>query len=260
MLSRKQIKYIRSLELKKFRNDHGTFIAEGSRLVNDMLSAFESELIVAKPSWMATQGDIRAGELLVADDEDIRKASLLKNPQDVIAVFKQPVYDIGEANPCRQLVLVSDGIQDPGNLGTIIRLADWFGIEHIVCSRDTADAFGPKTVQATMGALARVKVHYARLEDWLQGAGGQPFPIYGAFLDGGNIYCEELSATGAIIMGNEGNGIRPAVEAFVTSKLFVPSYPANRETSESLNVAIATAIVCAEFRRRLGPVVPSGLG
>jgi TrmH family RNA methyltransferase len=251
MLSRNQIKYIRSLELKKFRNEHNAFVAEGNKLVNDMLTVFESELIIAKPSWMAVRGDIPTKELLVADEEDIRKASLLKNPQDVIAVFKQPVYNIVEANPSGQLVLVSDGIQDPGNLGTIIRLADWFGIEHIVCSRDTADAFNPKTVQATMGALAHVKVHYTDLETWIQGFKRQSFPIYGTFLDGGNIYFEELSGTGAIIMGNEGNGIRPTIEALVTAKLLIPGYPANRETSESLNVAIATAIICAEFRRRL---------
>jgi TrmH family RNA methyltransferase len=251
MLSRNQIKYIRSLEQKKFRNEYGTFVAEGNKLVNDMLTAFESELIIAKPSWMATQGDIRTKELLVADEEDIRKASLLKNPQDVIAVFKHPVYDIEEANPARQLILASDGIQDPGNLGTIIRLADWFGIEHIVCSPDTVDAFNPKTVQATMGALAHVKVHYTELSGWLSRDKGQPFPIYGAFLAGRNIYSEALSRTGVIIMGNEGNGIRPAIEALVTTKLLIPSYPADRETSESLNVAIATAIVCGEFRRRI---------
>ncbi|MDR0748157.1 MAG: RNA methyltransferase [Tannerellaceae bacterium] len=257
MLSRNLIKYIRSLEQKKFRNGRGTFVAEGSKLVNDMLSAFESELIIAKPSWMATQGDIPAKELLAADEEDIRRASLLKNPQDVIAVFKQPVYDIEEANPSGQLTLVLDGIQDPGNLGTIIRLADWFGIEHIVCSPDTADVFNPKTVQATMGALAHVKVHYAALEAWMQRYEGQP--LYGAFLNGRNIYAEELSATGAIVMGNEGNGIRPALEALVTTKLFIPAYPAGRETSESLNVATATAIVCAEFRRRVSSVVTTGL-
>jgi TrmH family RNA methyltransferase len=250
MLSRNQIKYIRSLALKKFRNEHGTFVAEGNKLVNDMLTAFESELIIAKPSWMATQGDIPTKELFVADEEYIRKASLLKNPQDVIAVFKQPIYEVEEANPSSQLILALDGIQDPGNLGTIIRLADWFGIEHVVCSPDTVDVFNPKTVQATMGALAHVKVHYTELEAWLQSYKGQPFPVYGAFLDGRNIYSEELSDTGVIIMGNEGNGIRPATGTFVTNKLFIPSYPADRETSESLNVAIATAIVCAEFRRR----------
>jgi TrmH family RNA methyltransferase len=250
MLSRNQIKYIRSLALKKCRNEHGTFVAEGNKLVNDMLTAFESELILAKPSWMATQGDIPAKELLVADEEDIRKASLLKNPQDVIAVFRQPVYTIEEANPSGQLVLALDGIQDPGNLGTIIRLADWFGIEHIVCSPDTADAFNPKTVQATMGALAHVKVHYTALDAWLRDRKEPPSPVYGAFLDGGNIYSEALSDAGVIIMGNEGNGIRPAVGAFVTKKLFIPGYPAGRKASESLNVAIATAIVCSEFRRR----------
>lgn len=250
MLSRNKIKYIRSLELKKFRNEHNAFVAEGNKLVNDMLAVFESELIIAKPSWMATQGDIPTEELLVADEEDIRKVSLLKNPQDVIAVFKHPVYDIKEADPSNQLVLVSDGIQDPGNLGTIIRLADWFGIEHIVCSLDTVDAFNPKTVQATMGALAHVKVHYTDLESWLKSNSDLSIPLYGAFLNGENIYSKELKNTGVIIMGNEGNGIRPAVETFVTDKLFIPNYPADRETSESLNVAIATAIVCAEFRRQ----------
>jgi TrmH family RNA methyltransferase len=250
MLSRNQIKYIRSLAMKKYRSEHGVFVAEGNKLVNDMLTAFESELIIAKPSWMATQGDIPAKELLAADEDDIRKASLLKNPQDVIAVFKQPIYNVEEANPSEQLILALDGIQDPGNLGTIIRLADWFGIEHIVCSPDTADAFNPKTVQATMGALAHVKVHYTGLEAWLRRNERQAFPVYGAFLDGANIYSEELSHAGVIIMGNEGNGIRPAIEALVSAKLFIPSYPSDRETSESLNVAIATAIVCSEFRRR----------
>ncbi|MDR1402181.1 MAG: RNA methyltransferase [Tannerellaceae bacterium] len=260
MLSRNKIKHIRSLALKKYRNEHNAFVAEGNKCVNDMLAAFDSELIIAKPSWMATQGDIPAKELLVADEEDIRKASLLKNPQDVIAVFKQPAYDLKDANPSGQLVLASDGIQDPGNLGTIIRLADWFGIEHIVCSLDTADAFNPKTVQAAMGALARVKVHYANLEAWLQTYTNQSFPLYGAFLDGANIYSEKLSDTGVIIMGNEGNGIRPAIEALVTNKLFIPHFPPNRETTESLNVALATAIVCAEFRRRLHIIPKCPLG
>lgn len=251
MLSRNKIKYIRSLELKKFRNEHNTFVAEGNKLVNDMLTAFESELIIAKPSWMATQGDIPTKELLTAGEDDIKKASLLKNPQDVIAVFKHPIYDIQEADPSTQLVLVSDGIQDPGNLGTIIRLADWFGIEHIVCSLDTVDAFNPKTVQATMGALARVKVHSVDLEPWLNKYAKQSFPIYGAFLDGNNIYTKTLSNTGIIIMGNEGNGIRQSTESLITDRLLIPNYPANRETSESLNVAIATAIICAEFRRQI---------
>lgn len=250
MLSKPKIKLIHSLELKKFRDETGLFVAEGNKLVTDMLPAFECELLVAKPSWMATQGDISAKELLVADDDDIRKASFLRTPQDVLAVFRRPAYTIGEADPRHSLILALDGIQDPGNMGTIIRLADWFGIDHIVCSPNTADAFGPKAVQATMGALARVKVHTTDLCAYLQKQVMQQVPIYGTFLDGEDIYTKELSETGVIIMGNEGNGIRKETERFVTERLYVPSYPRERETSESLNVAIATAVICAEFRRR----------
>ena len=145
MLSKGKVKYIHSLEMKKYRNELNAFVAEGNKLVADMMFAFECELILAKPSWMAMQGNIPAKELLEAEGDDIRKASFLKNPQDVLAVFKRPDWPLDEADPSTSLVLALDGIQDPGNLGTIIRLADWFGIEHIVCSPDTADVFSPKT-------------------------------------------------------------------------------------------------------------------
>lgn len=252
MLSKTKLKYIHSLELKKYRNESKVFVAEGNKLVSDLLPAFECELLIAKPSWMATQGTIPATELLVADDDDIRKASFLKNPQDVLAVFKQPVWMLESCNPATQLTLALDGIQDPGNLGTIIRLADWFGIEHIICSPDTADVFSPKTVQATMGALAHVQVHYTDLEKYLKGQVEKSIPLYGTFLDGENIYTKTLSNTGIIIMGNEGNGIHTCLENMISEKLYIPNYPEERETSESLNVAIATAVVCAEFRRRQG--------
>jgi TrmH family RNA methyltransferase len=250
MVSKNKLKYIRSLDIKKHRNEEGVFIAEGNKLVADLLYAFDSELIIAKSSWMATQGDIPAKELLIADDEDIRKASLLKNPQDVIAVFKQPQWQIDEIFPENQLILILDGVQDPGNLGTIIRIADWFGIEHIICSMDTADVFNPKVVQATMGSLARVKVHYTGLEPYLIKQKETGIPVYGTFPDGENMYHKDLSPNGFIIMGNEGNGIRPAIASMVNEKLFIPDYPAGKDTSESLNVAMATAIVCAEFRRK----------
>ncbi|WP_293667551.1 RNA methyltransferase [uncultured Parabacteroides sp.] len=252
MLSKGKLKYIHSLEMKKYRNELNAFVAEGNKLVADMLHAFECELILAKPSWMATQGDIPTKELLEADDEDIRKASFLKTPQDVLAVFKRPAWSLAEADPAASLVLALDGIQDPGNLGTIIRLADWFGIEHIVCSPDTADVFSPKTVQATMGALAHVKVHYADLATYLKAQAEKKIPLFGTFLDGENMYTKELSANGIIVMGNEGNGIRPEIEELIDQKLYIPSFPPERETSESLNVAIATAVICAEFRRRQG--------
>lgn len=259
MLSKNKVKYIRSLELKKFRHEHKAFVAEGNKMVADMLPYFECELLLAKPCWMATQGDIPAAELLVAEEEDIRKASFLKNPQDVLAVFKCPEWPMEEVRPSEELVLALDGVQDPGNLGTIIRLADWFGIRHIVCSPDTVDVFNPKTVQATMGALARVKVHYTDLEKYLVNQNPDfshpDVPVYGTFLEGENLYTKDLAEKGILIMGNEGNGIRPEIEAWVNQKLYIPNYPPHQETSESLNVAIATAIVCAEFRRRQGNAV-----
>lgn len=250
MLSKNKIKHIHSLELKKNRNNEQVFVAEGNKLVSDMLPHYACPLLIAKPCWMATQGDIKADELIVADDEDIRKASFLKNPQDVLAVFKIPSWKIEEINPQDDLILMLDGIQDPGNLGTIVRLADWFGIEHVVCSQDTVDVFNPKVVQSTMGALAHVKVHYTDIATYLEQQKERNTPIYGTFLEGEDIYEKDLSGNGIIIMGNEGNGIRNELKEMINEKLYIPNYPQGRDTAESLNVAVATAVICAEFRRR----------
>ena len=251
MISKNKLKYIHSLELKKNRMAEQVFVAEGNKLVADMLPAYSCKWLLAKPCWMATQGDIKAEELIVAEEEDIRKASFLKSPQDVLAVFRYPDWKLEEANPKEELVLVLDGIQDPGNLGTIVRLADWFGIEHLVCSPDTADIFNPKSVQATMGALAHVKVHYTDLTDYIRQWKAAGVPVYGTFLDGDNLYERTLTRNGLLVMGNEGNGVRPEVAALADERLYIPNYPQERETAESLNVAIATAILCSEFRRRL---------
>ena len=249
MLSKSKIKYIRSLEMKKFRTESGSFLAEGNKLVGDILPFFECELLVAIPSWMAQQGDICSGELIAAEKSDIEKASLLKTPQDVIAVFKQPNYILNKEELKQNLSLVLDGVQDPGNLGTIVRLADWFGIKNVICSPDTADIFNPKTVQATMGAIARVKVFYTPLTGLLNEL--PDFPVYGAFLEGKNIYEEALTATGLIVMGNEGKGISRPLTKYISRKLYIPNHPVEAKTTESLNVAVATAIICSEFRRRV---------
>ena len=249
MLSKAKIKEIRALEVKKFRDAQNLFIAEGNKIVADMLHSFECEWLIARTSWMATQGNIPTKELILAEESDIRKVSLMKTPQDVLAIFKKPEQSLEDADPSTQLILALDCIQDPGNLGTIVRLADWFGIEHIICSPDTADVYSPKTVQATMGALAHVKVHYTDLGDFLQKH--KEVPVYGAFLDGENMYKKQLSPNGIIVMGNEGNGIRPETEVLINERLYIPPYPPEHETTESLNVAVATAIVCAEFRRRI---------
>ena len=250
MLSKSKIKYIHSLELKKYRKEANAFVAEGNKLVGDMLPAFQCKFLLAKEEWLAGHSHIQTEELLTDEKDDIRKASFLKNPQDVLAVFALPDWDINEVSPADSLILALDGIQDPGNLGTIIRLADWFGIRHIVCSHDTVDAFSPKVVQATMGALARVKVFYTDLKDYIKQASTANIPVYGTFLDGENIYTKEIQPNGIIVMGNEGNGIRPEIKELINARLWIPNYPVGQATSESLNVAIATAVICAEFRRR----------
>jgi TrmH family RNA methyltransferase len=248
MLTKNTIKFIRSLEKKKFRDESGYFLAEGNKLVADLLPFFDCERLIGKASWLATQGDILTDELIVAEENDIEKASLLKTPQDVLAVFRQPHHVLDHAALKNELSLVLDGIQDPGNLGTIIRLADWFGIRRLICSSNTADVYNPKTVQATMGAIARVQVFYVSLPEWLSEM--KDIPVYGAFLEGKNIYTETLSPSGLIVMGNEGKGISRSVEKWINQKLYIPNYPPEAETSESLNVAVATAIVCSEFRRK----------
>ena len=228
-LSKKRIKYIHSLELKKNRKTEKVFLAEGPKLVGDLLGHFPCRFLVATPEWLSQHPKLPVEDVSEVSDEDLSRASLLKTPQQVLAVFEQPEYD-------------------PGNLGTIIRLADWFGIEHIFCSPNTVDVYNPKTVQATMGGIARVKLHYTPLPDLIQSL--KDIPVYGTFLDGENMYTQKLSSNGLIVMGNEGNGIGKEVEQLINRKLYIPNYPAERETSESLNVAIATAVVCAEFRRQ----------
>lgn len=252
MLSKAKIKLIQSLEQKKKRREEHLFVAEGPKVVGDLLPYFTCRLVVAERSWIAAHPEVCATEIIEATGEELRKASFLKTPQEVLALFELPSYPMPHDIASKELCLALDDIQDPGNLGTIIRVADWFGICHIFCSAGTTDAYSPKTVQASMGAVARVKIHYTDLPQYLHSVKeSQPqTPLYGTFLEGKNIYKEPLSAHGIIIMGNEGNGISEQIKATVSHKLFIPNYPEDSITSESLNVAIATAITCAEFRRR----------
>lgn len=247
-LSKNKLKYIRSLKEKKYRSEYGTFVAEGNKLVTDLLPYMRCQLLVATPDFLNNLDTSTVEEVIEVNDNELAQASFLQNPQQVLAVFYQPQSDTS-ININRQLVLALDGIQDPGNLGTIVRLADWYGISHIFCSLDTVDIYNPKVVQATMGALARVKLHYVDLAEFLEK--NNKVPVYGTLLDGDDMYEQEITPHGIIVMGNEGNGIRPEIEKCVTRKLYIPNYPKGHTTSESLNVAIATAIICAEFRRRL---------
>lgn len=251
MLSKNRIKYIRALEMKKYRKAENAFLAEGNKLVGDLLGHFSCRLLIATTSWLEKHPLLLAQETIEVTPEELTRASLLKTPQEVLAVFELPSYPYDDTLPAHSLCLALDDVQDPGNLGTIIRIADWFGIEDIFCSPGTADAFNPKTVQATMGALARVKLHYCDLKAFIRLQAERKVPVFGTFLDGDNFYSQELSTHGVIVMGNEGNGVCKEIEAMVSQKLLIPNYPQGQETSESLNVAVATAIVCAEFRRRM---------
>ena len=239
-VTKSQIKLVKSLQHKKFRDELGLFVAEGDKCVSELQKAFELKFRIQNTEYKVQT------DSLLASPKEIEQMSGLKTPQGVVGVFKKrPIGDwkleIGD------LVLALDGIQDPGNLGTIIRTCDWFGVHNIVCSLDTADCYNPKVVQATMGALARVRVHYVDLAKWLA---EQHCPIIGTLLEGKNMYESPLPKEGVIVMGNEGNGISSAVRSLVTHPIRIPSYPKNAETSESLNVSIATAIVLAEFRRK----------
>lgn len=249
MISKPKIKLIASLSQKKFRDELGLFIAEGTKLVLDLAPSFVCILLVATPEWLNEHPAIKASEIIEVAETELRKISNQKNPQGVLAIFEKPNFTFNIENLNQQLSLALDDVQDPGNLGTILRIADWFGISDVFCSEHTADAYSPKTVQATMGALARVKVHTVNLPEFLNSCMNK-LPIYGTFMNGENIYSKTLSNNGIIVMGNEGNGISAEIEKFVSERLLIPNYPMGQVTSESLNVGVATALVCGEFRRR----------
>ena len=232
MLTKNEIKEIRALGQKKFRDQQRLFVVEGEKLVEEALqSGFE---VV----WHCRIEDI--------GEEAMARISQLTHPSPALAVVRQPDPVPLQITP-DELVLALDGIRDPGNLGTILRIADWFGIRQILASDDTVEVYNPKVVQATMGAIFRVRVNYCDLKSEVE---RQTMIVYGTFLEGDNIYETPLTPGGIIVMGSEANGISPAVAATVTRKLHIPPFPPEAHTSESLNVAVATAITCAEFRRR----------
>ena len=246
MISKNQIKYVHQLELKKFRKQEGLFIAEGHKVVGDLLAAgFRPTQLFATAEWQAPAGFV---EVTQVTNDELSRLSLQQHPQQVLALFPIPEAQPQISNLKSQISILLDNIQDPGNLGTIIRIADWFGIDTIFCSTGTVDAWNPKVVQATMGSIARVRIIYIDAQQLFDSLPAD-YPVYGTFLDGENIYTQELSPNGLIVMGNEGNGISDAVRARISHRLLIPDFHRG-DTADSLNVAIATAITCSEFRRR----------
>jgi len=241
MVSKNQIKWITSLQLKKYRLEHQLFIAEGVKVIQELLqSNFVLEDLFATEEVF---NSFSVKNKTVVTEVEMKKITALSSPSSCLAIFQIPketkIYNQG-------LIVALDDIRDPGNLGTIIRLCDWFGIEQIVCSKETVDVFNPKVVQATMGSIARVNIQYLDIKEFISDS---DLPIFGTFMDGQNIYSEDLPSDGIIVFGNEANGISTEIEKLVTNRIAIPRFGKLQKT-ESLNVATATAIILSEFCRR----------
>lgn len=251
MISKSKLKFIRSLSLKKIRDTEDAFLAEGPKVVSELAAAFPCRMLVGRSDYLAGTHGIVADEIVEVSQEELERCSQMRMPQHCLAVFGRKRVAAQQMSAQHDgLTLVLDDIQDPGNLGTIIRTCDWFGIRQIVCSANTADAFQPKVVQATMGALARVDITYTDLPDFFSRCPAD-ISIYGTFLNGENLFTAPIENRRAVIvMGNEGHGISREAEAYIDRRLFIPNYPPGEVSGESLNVSIATAITLAEFRRR----------
>ncbi|MBP5306559.1 MAG: RNA methyltransferase [Paludibacteraceae bacterium] len=252
MLSKNQLKDLSQYALKKRRDEDHVFVAEGRKLIEELASSFSCRTLVGTDPADSSPF-IPCKQYFIASRSEMERISLQKSARDSFAVFLR--HDASDNNhlpsPYKGLTLALDTVQDPGNLGTIIRICDWFGVEQVWCSEGCADPWSPKVVQSTMGALARVHVSTnINLTELLSKARQEGIRIYGTQLDGENIYQKTLDKQAIVVMGNEGNGLSNEVRKLVNEHLLIPSFPPDRITSESLNVAVATAVVIGEFRRR----------
>jgi TrmH family RNA methyltransferase len=255
MLSKNQIKFITALKQKKFRDENKLFVAEGSKIISELLdSAVRVKYVYSIAPAVEKLQKKKGVEYVEIKEAELERISSLTTPNEMLAVCEIPEHTLEMAALKDRLTLVLDTIKDPGNLGTIIRIADWFGIENIICSNESVDAFNPKVVQATMGAIARIKIHYKNLKEFLSANQEQlQLPVYGALLEGTNIYTVSLSSSALLVIGNESRGIADELIPFILHKLTIPSFSHFKSTqgeTESLNAAVATAVICSEFRRK----------
>jgi len=254
MLSKNRIKHISSLKIKKYRELHGEFIAEGTKLVTELLnSKYKAISLFGLKEWLL-ENKLPADtdvEVVEVTESEMERISSLSSPSPCLLTLKTNNFPFDPSLAKSELVLMLDEIKDPGNLGTIIRSADWFGFRNIICSPNTVDLYNPKTIQSTMGSIARVNIYYQELTEILDQLKGK-ISIYGSLLDGENILNKKLANSGIIVIGNESNGISEKVRSYINEKIFIPSYHLNPEYDkpESLNASIANAIICYEFRRK----------
>lgn len=249
-LTNSLMKYVISLSRKKVREEEGCFVAEGTKCVRDTWDYFNCRMIIATKAWYDENGHSgHLDKIVFANSQQMQRMSQMSTATDVIAVYDIPEREISDADIRNSLNVVLENIQDPGNFGTIIRLCDWFGVRNIFCSSNTVDVYNHKVVQATMGAISRVRVKYCKLDTLLKQY--DDMPIYGTTLNGKNIYKTELSGIGFVIFGNEGRGMSQALADLAKVNLRIPPFPADAVTSESLNVGVAAAITIGEFRRQI---------
>jgi TrmH family RNA methyltransferase len=238
MLSKNKIKLITSLNQKKYRLQHGLFVAEGVKTINELIAShFEIKQLYTTDSFK-----IDANLETLISEAELKKISFLNTPNTALAVFKMPEVKPIQAD---KLIVALDHVRDPGNLGTIIRLCDWFGVTDLICNLETVDCFNPKVIQATMGSITRVNISYLNLSEYLKHSN---LEIFGAFMDGENIYKKHFPNKGILVLGNEANGISEDIENLITCKITIPRF-GELQSTESLNVATATAILLSEFRR-----------
>lgn len=238
MLSKNQIKHITRLKQKKHRQLQGLFVVEGIKTINELLSSD----FTLQDLYTTETFNIDAKKEVLISEADLKRISFLTTPNKAVAVFKIPPTKPIDTS---QLIIALDDVRDPGNLGTIIRLCDWFGIKDLICSNATVDCYNPKVIQATMGSITRVNINYLDIENFIK---NNELPVYGTFMEGSNIYKTQLSQKGLLIMGNEANGISKNIESLVTKKVAIPRF-GKLQNTESLNVATATAIFLSEFKR-----------
>lgn len=252
MLSTNKIKLYRSLQEKKYRDLEGLYIAEGAKMVLEAIKNNSQQIsaIICTDAQAEKYSSLLPDKTFITNYSNLKKISSLKTPQEVLAVLNKPIHPVLNFKDIDTLVLALEDIRDPGNMGTIIRLADWFGVKDIICSLQCVDCFNPKSVQATMGSIFRVRIHYLDLPLYLNQLDSKVAKIYGTALDGENIYTQKLQQASIVIMGNESTGLSEDIRKKLNTRLLIPHASTKSDFSESLNVSVATALVLGEFRRQ----------
>jgi TrmH family RNA methyltransferase len=259
MISKNKSKFIIALQKKKNRDEENLFVIEGDKLIREFLNAdIRLKILAAKPEFLnsLTDGMLRLiEETESVSFEELRQLSSLKTPHNALAVVRKHEPEFELSGIFSQLSVALDGVQDPGNLGTIIRAAAWFGISNVICSKDSVDVYNPKVIQSTMGAILHVNVYYTDLGEFLSGAKKKDIHVFGTMLEGDSIYSNELGKNGVILLGNESKGISNDLIPFITDKIFIPGATSSKPGIESLNVGMAASIVFSEFTRRLNSTI-----